>query len=332
MYNIIFCSFTPSEVESIRSVVMCGQQNDDMLLTNSTKRPLDETRAFIKKFKKSLLDIQISAEEISRMANQQYVAIITSSRVKKGPTLSTTFSMNNLNSTTIMPLKFRGKLSKYDVDSDSSNGNSVTSYSTRSQVPTRSRSVNNLTLEGSKPRFHMIDHSFDTGVPTINKQRMSLQPGSLVLVLDGSSRTYGKIICFRESNGKEFALVAFFEEKMEPKYFSVNLLVNPKSMVDLSEDLTVDKILLYIIVKARSILNNVLYASAYKNHKGISKLCLPQSIILQFLSFSFQWIIPPDKFRLLYDEILRLTRPNYETAKIISERCNLMVDEILKYR
>ena len=140
LMSSVFLPFTGEEVESIRSVVMLGQQADDMLLTNSTSRPIAETRAFIRKFKKQLLDSHLSCEELAELGNQQYVVIITAARAKRNNhRMSSARSMMNLslpftNPSDSLPLKFRTKFSQL-LDNDTSQ--------TRSAIPTRSSSVSN---------------------------------------------------------------------------------------------------------------------------------------------------------------------------------------------
>ncbi|EAX72666.1 hypothetical protein TVAG_604140, partial [Trichomonas vaginalis G3] len=154
----IFQAFTPEEVESIRSVVMIGHQNDEMLLTNCTRRPIQETRAFIKRFKKYLMYPQTPSSEIADMANKQYVAIITAARAKNKmhpQSLSSAHSMVNLalplsTSKDSLPLKFRVKFGRFD------NENEINFP--KPPIPTRSRSVSNdLNREIDEPPLKRID-------------------------------------------------------------------------------------------------------------------------------------------------------------------------------
>ena len=142
----MFMPFTNDEIESIRSIVLIGQQNNDMLLSNCSSRPIVQTKSFIQRFKRLLLDTQNSIADITKSANEQYVAIIAGVRVKKNPKLNSmpsATSVANLASPLLkiprsFPHKFFSKFAKYDDEDD------IPISKTKNlppPLPTRSRSI-----------------------------------------------------------------------------------------------------------------------------------------------------------------------------------------------
>jgi hypothetical protein len=131
----LFAPFTADEVEGIRSLVLIGQQQDDMLLLNCSPRPLPETRSFIQRFRSLLLDSTTPTSEITKSANEQYVAIIAGVDVKRAnrqARITSAASMANLTSPLMqtMPFKFRLKYARLESELDQP-----------PPPPTRSRSV-----------------------------------------------------------------------------------------------------------------------------------------------------------------------------------------------
>lgn len=139
----MFMPFTNDEIESIRSIVLLGQQNNDMLLSNCSTRPIVQTRSFIQRFKRLLLDTQTSVKDITKSANEQYVAIIAGVRFKKlskNNHLPNATSVANLSSPLLkiprsVPHKFFSKFAKYDDEAVS------TTQNLPPPIPTRSRSI-----------------------------------------------------------------------------------------------------------------------------------------------------------------------------------------------
>lgn len=142
----MFMPFTNDEVESIRSIVLVGQQNNDMLLSNCSSRPILQTKSFIQRFKRLLLDSQSSVTDITKSANEQYVAIIAGVRVKKNAKLNSipsATSVANLSSSLLkiprtFPHKFYSKFARYDDDEEIVN---TKTKNLPPPLPTRSRSI-----------------------------------------------------------------------------------------------------------------------------------------------------------------------------------------------
>lgn len=142
----MFMPFTDDEIESIRSIVLIGQQNNDMLLSNCSSRPILQTKSFIQRFKRLLLDTQNTVKDITKLANEQYVAIIAGVRVKRCPKLNSipsATSVSNLASPLLkiprsLPHKFYSKFAKFDDEEE------MLTQKTKNlppPLPTRSRSI-----------------------------------------------------------------------------------------------------------------------------------------------------------------------------------------------
>ena len=338
----VFLPFTSEEVESIKSVVMLNQQSDDMLLSNSTRRPLAETRAFIRRFKKFLVDQHTSSEELANMGNQQYVAIITAARAKR-KVMSSAHSMMNLslpftNPSDSLPLKFRTKFSKLDSETDSSQP--------RPSLPTRSRSVFalNQELEQQKakkskiPIFPAIDFQFPHGC----KSPDDITPGDLAAVMKTKSGPpiIGRVIALKEINGAPHALVTFFLEEITPSYLPLNHLVMLKheyQSLDIKENekLTVDAVLKRIIGQAQSIVlvNDEMeqIESDDKLRKNILFQALSCSANLQLLAFVANWQVPEDKMLVILKEVRKMAQPKYKSTEEINNRCNELIMKILQH-
>lgn len=132
--------FTNDEVESIRSIVLLGQQQNEMLLENCSTRPLQQTKSFIRRFKRLLLDNQTTISEITKAANEQYVAIIAGMRIKRSTNrMTNATSVANLAEPILripqtIPRKFRPKFILDEEALENANPS-------LSRMPTRSRSI-----------------------------------------------------------------------------------------------------------------------------------------------------------------------------------------------
>ncbi|EAX89164.1 hypothetical protein TVAG_229860 [Trichomonas vaginalis G3] len=344
----VFQSFTADEVESIKSVFMIGQQSNDMLLKNCSRRPLAEIRAFIKRFKKYLTDGTTSSEEIAKMANQQYVAIITMARAKRNihqQTMSSAHSMTNLslpftNPQDSLPLKFRTKFSRLDADKE-----------TPPQKPlltTRSRSVANglgSELLPNKTRIDVIP-PIDINFPHACRSPDEIIPGDLAAVLKSKSgpTIICRVIALKEFDSKPHALVAFFLQDFKPCWVPLHHLVMLKHEADTDlekkeEDLTVDTILKKIMVRAQSIVlanndfdepeaGNITQQQQSKNILFQALACAAQ---LQLISFGATWEIPDEKFQKIMREVNKLSQPRFKSTSEVNARCMELIEKILAY-
>ncbi|EAY00692.1 hypothetical protein TVAG_189080 [Trichomonas vaginalis G3] len=346
----IFQAFTLEEVESIRSVVLIGQQNDDMLLTNCTHRPLSEAQAFIKRFKKNLLDIHVESQEISDMANQQYVAIITAARAKKSMhanNLSSTNSIANLtlpfaNAIDSLPLKFRMKFSKIETETEAS--------SPKPPIPTRSKSVTNGMNKEIEvkpvpkiqiPVIPPSDFKFLHSV----KDASEITPGDLAAVL--KNREGPTIICrviaLKTINGIPHALVASFLNEIGPCYFPLHHLVMLRSEADTFEPgaqiLTVDKLVKKIMLRAQSVVLAIEDIPGMKSGNSIKpelrKNMLYQTLAcaaqLQLLNFIASWEIPESKMEILLREVEKMFQAKFKSTEETNLRCQTIFGQILEH-
>lgn len=346
----IFQAFTPEEVESIRSVVIIGQQSDDMLLTNCTRRPLAETRAFIRRFKKSLQDPHATSMDISEMANQQYVAIITAARAKKNmhpQTMSSAHSMMNLalpfaNPMEALPLKFRAKFSRLESDQEQQHP--------KPAIPTRSRSVSNGLNQEAEGKSQIkinipVVPSVDFKFPHAVRDPNEITPGDLAAVIKnrGGPTIICRVIALKVIDGLPHALVAFFLNEIGPCYVPLHHLVMLREEAD-SSDMTeqvytVDKLLKKIMVHAQSVvLGNEevpeLEADSTISHeqrKNILFQTLACAAQLQLLSFIESWEIPEPKQEIILREVEKMCQAKFKSTEETNQRCKDILNKIISH-
>lgn len=344
----VFQSFSADEVESIKSVLMIGQQGDDMLLRNCSRRPLAEIRAFIRRFKKNLADPSVSSEEIANLANQQYVAIITAARAKRNihpQSMSSAHSMTNLslpfpNPQDALPLKFRAKFSRLDTEKETTNQKPL--------FTTRSRSVANglgSELLQNKTKIDIIP-PIEINFPHACRSPEEIIPGDLAAVLKSQAgpTIICRVIALKEFSGKPHALVAFFLQEYKPCWVPLHHLVMLKHEADTDlekaeEELTVDTIFKKIMVRAQSVVldnndiddleaGNVLQQQQRKNILFQALACAAQ---LQLISFGASWEIPQDKFKIIMREVNKLSQPRFKSTEEVNSRCMKLIEQILEY-
>ena len=345
--SAVFSPFSAEEVESIRSVVMVGQQSDDMLLANCTKRPIAETRAFIRRFKKTLLDPHTTPEEIAVAANQQYIPIITAARSKRNihGTMSATKSMFNLAGTLgdpadSLPFKFRSKVSRDESDSEQN--------VPRQSLPTRSRSVQNgLNVEFEEKKKHVskieVIPPFDCHFPHSCKTIEDVEPGlAAVLRTSTGPSIICRVLAVKENDGNPLALVAFFQQDIKPCYVPLHHLVMLKhgADADLADgSLTVDAVLKRIMVQAQSAVlvsddledleNDASIAPGHR--KAIIFQALACAAQLQLLSFICSWEVPLAKQAVMFEEVGKMTQAKFRSTEEINARCRVLISQILEY-
>lgn len=346
----IFQAFTPEEVESIRSVVMIGHQNDEMLLTNCTRRPIQETRAFIKRFKKYLMYPQTPSSEIADMANKQYVAIITAARAKNKmhpQSLSSAHSMVNLalplsTSKDSLPLKFRVKFGRFD------NENEINFP--KPPIPTRSRSVSNdLNREIDEPPLKRIDIPVippsNFKFPHAVRNPEEVTPGELAAVLkntDGPT-IICRVIALKTINDTPHALVASFLNEIGPCYVPLHHLVMLREKSDSGDaneqTFTIDKLIKKIMVNAQSIVLAVEDLPELSQQNPIAPE-LKRSVLYQALAFAAQlqllywisnWEIPDNKKEILLREVDKMCKCKYKSTEETNLRCNELLRSIIDH-
>ena len=335
--NSIFESFTISEVESIRSVVLIGQQSNDMLLSNCSIRSLPEIKSFIKKFLKKLLDSNISSNEIVNLANQQYLSILNGSRSRKFftnslPSTQSVMSFTHyLPSIDSLPLKFRVKFAKNENESNISK-----------PIPTRSKSVSTgLNLTHNESNIQIIP-PIDCNLIVSCKKMEDLIPGNLAAII--KSKNGNTILC-RILGGKYIneiphALVSFFNSENLPCYIRLHqivLLKNNQKNFEINNNnnnnINVDLILYQILSDAQSFvfLNNQNFINEEKkinNNKLIQTIaCAAQ---LQLLNFVSNWEIPIEKINKMFESLTKIYRIQFKSTEEINQRCMLLIKNILK--
>ena len=231
----MFSAFTLEEVDNIRSVVFIGKQDNEELLLNSTSRPLNQTRAFIRRFKRYLLDLQYSASQIVDMANHQYIAIIRSIRSKKSSfnSPSSIKSNNSISNTwissslvlTSVPLKFRSKFyHEFPTSTENSSkpSSDFSTLSTNSNLNYSSPSYNTLLKQNVIPYLPISTYRHPRALNSID-----IPAGSLVAIFRSPSEVpvVSRILGARKINGYDYLLVSFFQKGVIPCY------VPPQSII-----------------------------------------------------------------------------------------------------
>lgn len=347
----MFAPFTNDEVESIRSIVLLGQQRDDMLLSNCTSRPLIQTRSFIRRFKRLLLDSQTSIADITTTANEQYVSIINGVRVKRNNRnyhMTNATSVANLASpllTTIqsIPVKFRTRFAKFENDGENPPPRPP-------PLPTRSRSVcEGLTLQeitGASQKTTKIEviPPITSHFPRACSKACELIPGTLAAVLRDSAGP--AIICrvlgSRLIDGAEHVLVAFFQKDIAPCFVQPHHLVvlkqrAPLDTSTLPDPLTVDSMLEQImqIAQATVIDNDQQPISTdvkiQQQRQKVLFSTLTYAVQLQLLNFAANYKVPEDKLRLMFDSISKIKPPKYSSTEVIILRIKDLIEQILSH-
>ena len=233
----MFSAFTPEEVDSIRSVVFVGQYDNEDLLLNSTSRPLNQTRAFIRRFKRYLLDLQYNSLEIVNMANQQYISIIKTIRSKKSnqnsqitsnlknsildSQLSSTFVLNSV------PIKFRSKLihetqNSPTIQPSPSSSSSQTIVSSNTKTQHKYYNPSQFQNQNVIPYLPVSPYKHPRALSSIN-----IPAGSLAAIFRSPSEppVVCRILGARKINGYDYLLVSFFQKGVIPCY------VPPQSII-----------------------------------------------------------------------------------------------------
>ena len=287
----MFAPFTNDEVESIRSIVLLGQQKDDMLLSNCSKRPILQTRSFIRRFKRDLLDTQVKINEITNSANEQYVAIIAGVRLKRNNNnrMTNATSVTNLaspifQSVESVPYKFRSKFVKFEPEievstlppplptrskSVSENLGSLQDNQTRSPapipMPTKAPQPK-PTVNIVRPQQPIVKTHFQilpplqAIFPRACKNASELKPGTLATLLsdNGGPAIICRVLGQRVINGTIYLLISFFQSDFAPSYVQPHhLMILPPypryNKLVLPNPLTIDALLERIIQTAQVI-------------------------------------------------------------------------------
>ena len=344
----MFVPFTEDEVESIRSIVLIGQQQDDMLLGNCSKRPVLQTRSFIRRFKRQLLDAQISLKDITDSANEQYVSIIAGVRVKKTLRtghMTTATSVLNLasplyQSTNSLPFKFRSKYARPDTPIETPN--------LPPPLPTRSRSVADGLSRPEIVHFHQTPIKFQVfpplpkRIPRACKSVNDLKPGIIAALLhnQGGPANICRVLGARPINGIPHLLVSFFRNDLPPAYVTPqHLVILPpyprQSKLILPSPLTVDSLLERMMQTSHLIImdNETSLQSTdpllVQQHRELMFRTLTCAAQLLFLDFTANYKVPPEKLKLILDSIDLMIPPRYNSSKEINKRCKEIIEQII---
>ncbi|OHS96434.1 hypothetical protein TRFO_37418 [Tritrichomonas foetus] len=393
----VFAPFTNDEVESIRSIVLLGQQQNDMLLSNCSNRPILQTRSFIRRFKRLLLDSQTSISDITSTANEQYVAIIAGMRVKKNSRNSlmvNTTSVSNLalslyQSVESVPFKFRVKYGKVEPDTSASalppplptRSRSVSEglvlldpgqpsqYPSRQPTPVPSSNTFNDLSQNEKMKYPILPPLTKT-FPRACKNVSELPPGTLAALLsnNGGPAIICRVLAHRNIQNVNYLLVSFFQSDISPSYVQPHHLVKlPPYMrtnkLILPDPLTVDELLERMMQTAQVIImdneiqpielqtaantqtansqvtnfqNNVHDGSqvswqvAIQQHRDLMFRTLACAAHLVFLDFAANYIVPPDKLKLMLEAIGMMNPVKYNSSKETNNHCMQLIYQILR--
>jgi len=340
----LFSPFTSQEVESIRSVVMLGQQSNEMLLTNCASRPVQEIRVFIRKFKKNILDLNVSPQEIATLANQQYLSIITAAREKRGVhVLPSAQSVMNLASvftpsSETLPLKFRSKYNKSENDSEV--------IPAKSTIPTRSRSVqsglsasgNDSLLKTNKRSVIMIIPPFECKLNNPCRAVSDIEAGGIALVArsPNTAPDLARVHAVKSIGGTMYALASFFFPDIPPCYVRINqvsMIKTKPNNQNSNNTFNVNAIIQQLISDAKMNIkqNDILDDSDPKN---INAQCIliqtcKCAALMHMLSFLSNWDVPANKRELLIKSLMSLDEPKYHSSMEISQRCVNLIRKII---
>lgn len=342
----MFAPFTRDEVEAVRSIVLMGQQQDDMLLSNCSTRPLSQTRSFIRRFKRVLLDSQASSNDITKSANEQYVAIIAGVRMKRGGhhRMPNATSLSNLasplmSSIKTVPFKFRSKYGKSEAEAEPA-------PALPPPLPTRSRSVSEgLTVPDIQPQRRAesairVVPPVATKIPRACESIDELEPGTLAAIL--TSPDGNVIICRvlgrRVVNGEGQVLVAFFHPEIGPCFVRPQQLVKLRSgepTDGLPYPVTVDNILEQIFQEGQALVMDVSMpthdpAVQQQQSSYVMFRSLACAVQLSLLSFAAHYKVPRDKLDIMYKAVNTMNPPKYMSSVPINERCQELVQQILR--
>jgi hypothetical protein len=314
----MFAPFTSDEVESIRSIVLIDQQDDDMLVSNCSSRPIAQTRSFIRRFKNLLLDSAVSIAEITKSANEQYVAIIAGVKVKRGnkqPRLSNATSVANLSSSLMktVPFKFRIKYARTEATLDQP----------PVVPPTRSRSIcEGLALPDRSPPV----------APKLTHDDLAPKVGDLAAVFrqTESPAVFCRILGRKPIHGNDHFLVAFFRPDIRPCYVRSHQLVVfgrqvKARMPDQPGLVTIDALLDSWIRGSQS----WIYALVGGPLNPLIVRALAYAIRMLFLSFAANYVVPREKLRLLLGLVGKLNPLKYNSSRIIDDKSRAKIEEIL---
>lgn len=342
----MFAPFTLDEVESVRSIVLMGQQQDDMLLSNCSTRPLAQMRSFIRRFKRLLLDSQVTVNDIAKSANEQYVAIIAGVRTKRGShKIANATSVGNfvsplMRSIQTVPLKFRSKYTRVEAEAEQPQG-------ARPPLTTRSRSLS----EGLAMPDISVTKRTEEKIPVMPPLSVKilracrsideLRPGMLAAVIraqDGNAiPVIGRILGTKIIDGEGMALVAFFQPDMKPCYVRPEQIVKEKTAEEkvLTEPFTVDSILESITEDSSSLVIDVSLPGAEdigvheQQRKCVVFKSFRCAMQLSLLSFAANYKVPEDKLRLMLNLVQTLNPVKYMSSVPIDAKCQELIEMIL---
>jgi hypothetical protein len=247
--------------------------------------------------------MQASTSDITKSANEQYVAIIAGVRSKRASRLLSmpnTASMANLSMNQTVPFKFRVK---FGHNSDSPPRSS----------PTRSRSVaQGLTLPDKTP------NRIRPGQIASLTQRIDFPPMPC------------RVLGVKSIRGIPHALVAFFQREFQPCYVQLSQLgplpERPKPPdPDLSVDFLLDRWIRDSYVMLLEIQPLTLPATS-----TVFQRAFVSAVELLLLAFASNFKAPTEKLSLMLDTIVGIHPPKFTSTQIVDERAKEMIRNILK--
>jgi hypothetical protein len=310
----MFAPFTRGEVESIRSIVLVGQHKDDMLLANCSSRPVAQTRSFIRRFKSLLLDTEVAIPDLTRSANEQYLAIIAGVRVKRTTDqlkMTNATSMCNLSFNQTVPLKVRVRFNRTDTEPEPP----------PRSLPTRSRSVaQGLVLPDKLP---------DVQIPPTIK----FHPGQLASI-SSNPPAHGRILGFKSINGRPHAYVAFFRTDRKPSYVETSLL-KPLPEQKSQQEATVDSLLECWVRECYALVLEMCPAvpndpEAQQRSTVVFQRTLACAVQMSLLNFVAHYRAPPDKVGLMLQAIFTIHPPKFTSSAIVDTRTKELVKGIVE--
>jgi hypothetical protein len=310
----MFAPFTRGEVESIRSIVLIGQHKDDMLLSNCSSRPIAQTRSFIRRFKSLLLDTEVAVPDITRSANEQYVAIIAGVRVKRSPEhhrMPNATSMSNLSLNQTVPFKFRVRFNRLDSESEQP----------QRPLPTRSRSVaQGLVLPDRLPEVQ---------IPPVAK----FSAGQIVSI-SVNPPGHCRILGFTKVNGRQHAFVAFFQPDRKPAYVDVSQLrVLPEQRSP--QDTTVDSLLECWVRECYALVLEMCPVvpsdpEAQQRSTVVFQRTLACAVQMSLLNFVAHYRAPGEKVAMMLQAIFTIHPPKFTSSTIVDARSKELVTRIVE--
>ena len=331
----MFAPFTHDEVESVRSIVRLDQQKNDMLLSNCSSRPLPQIRSFIRRFKRSLLDMQTPTSDIVISANEQYVNIIAGVKTKRNGRYTSKSVPNLTNNflTTInaFPLKFRAKYMKSEENEETAKAGS-SSKSTSDGL--------NLLAENERQqqRIPIIPY-IKIKFPKACKNAKELNIGSLAALPSENEPVFVcRVIGSKIIKGIEYILVSFFQPDMNPCYvLPQNLIkllpINEADNFMLPNTVSVDNILERLMQASYFIINLIQLQSndlnTQKKHRFIQFKTLSCASQLIFLDYVANYKIPKEKIDIIIDSFPKISPLKYGSSEAICNRCTKLICNII---